>query len=222
MFTTIDNVLSADELARLRMLARAALFEDGRGSATGLARELKHNEQMRPDGEAAAEAERILTDALLGCDALRGFAIPAAMQRPRLSRYGVGMSYGTHVDSAFMGEPTVRSDVSVTLFLSDPDTYDGGELAIDGPWGRFNVKLNAGSLVAYPATTLHQVIPVSRGERLVALTWITSRVRSHDQREILVEVERLRGLIEGGGEIGATSAVLAKIRENLHRMWFDP
>lgn len=222
MYTTIDNVLTPDELARIRLLAGRALFEDGRKTASGLAREVKHNEQMASGDSAGAEVANILTNALLKNNTLRVFAMPAAMQLPRLSRYAEGMNYGYHVDAAFMGDPLVRTDVSVTLFISEPDGYDGGELIIDGAWGRFSVKRPAGSLVAYPAHTLHQVTPVTRGERLVALTWIKSRVRGHDQREVLLDIEQLHTLMQEGGSNHDTLSRLAKIRENLHRMWFDP
>jgi PKHD-type hydroxylase len=221
MLTTIENVLTPEALASIRALAAEAEFEDGRASATGWAKDVKFNRQIRDEGSAAQQAERILTKALVSNETLRTFTLPAVMQRPRLTRYAEKMNYGYHVDSAFMGEPMARTDVSVTLFISEPSDYDGGELIVDGGWGRMSIKLPAGALVAYPATTLHRVAPVTRGERLVALTWIKSRVRRHDQRELLVDVERLRDAIENGSAQNSIE-LIAKLRENLHRLWFDP
>ena len=138
------------------------------------------------------------------------------------SRYEPGMEYGTHVDNAVMsGRPPVRSDVSLTLFLSEPDTYDGGELTIQTMTGEEQIKLPAGSIVAYPSSSLHRVAPVTRGVRVAAVTWVQSMIRDPACREILFDLEATRrSIFETQGKTREFDLV-SKCFANLMRMWAE-
>jgi PKHD-type hydroxylase len=132
------------------------------------------------------------------------------------------MSFGAHVDNAVMGEDHLRSDVSVTVFIADPEAYDGGELVIETSGGEESFKLPAGAAVVYPSTTLHRVAEVTRGTREVAVTWVQSLVRSAERRELLFDLERaLRALFEREGK-SAEFDLLHKVASNLRRMWVEP
>lgn len=219
MRLSIAEVLSAEECRRLRERLDASAFVDGRRTAGWHARLVKNNLQAdRADRTAAAI-----------CDELRAklLAHPlfVAATRPKtfgsllLSRYEPGMEYGRHVDDALMGG--IRTDISFTLFLSDPETYEGGELVIEDSEGENAIRLPAGSLYLYPSTTLHRVEPVRSGTRLAAVGWVRSFVRDPGRREILFDLETARKQeFERNGK-SETFDLLSKCFANLLRLWAE-
>lgn len=218
MFRLIP-VLSAAQIAELRAIAAATPFVDGR--ITNPHSTVKNNTQLH-DPAAYERSAAIIRDALLASEEFRLFAIPKAIAPPMLTRYQPGHHYGAHADAALMFLPrgVLRADLSCTLFLSDPDSYDGGALLVRLGDAELRFKGPAGSAIVYPSTTLHQVEPVTRGERLVGLTFIQSRVADPQQRELLFELGEVYAL-EAGGMAPENQARLSAVRENLLRRWSD-
>lgn len=200
-----------------RMLADPAVFEDGRKTAGWHAKAVKHNEQLR--AEAAKGISGMIAETLLAHPVFKAAAMPKQFVKILVSRYQPGMSYGTHIDDALMGG--VRTDLSFTLFLSDPASYDGGALIVEGDDGDTEVKLPAGSLVLYPATALHRVEPVTRGERLAIVGWVRSYIRSHEEREIIFDLENTIASLRETKADRAIMDRLFKVRANLIRKWAD-
>jgi PKHD-type hydroxylase len=218
MMLTIETILERAELSEIRAALAAMRFEDGRATAGFSARLVKDNEQAREGATLRLLRERVTT-ALRRHPVFEAAVRPKALTAPIFGRYGIGRHYGTHIDNPLIDG--VRTDVSYTLFLSDPESYEGGELVIEGPSGEDEVKLAAGNLVLYPSTTLHRVAAVTRGERLVAVGWVQSYVREADKRELLFDLERARqGLFERSGKTPEFD-LLAKCGANLLRMWAD-
>jgi len=191
MLTRIDNVLNADELASIASVYARVPAVSGKSTASGLACELKVNLQLPAEDAAVKEISRLVLTALKRNGEFYHAAFPRRAFPPMFSRYEPGMQYGDHVDNSVMAAPNpLRTDVAVTLFLSDPASYDGGELVIhDGP-SATAIKLPAGSLIAYPPHFLHHVAPVTRGQRDAAITWVESLVRNLEQRRVLMNIDR--------------------------------
>jgi PKHD-type hydroxylase len=222
MILCIANVLSDADLAAIHGTLGKAAFQDGRKTAGWHAREVKRNEQAEPGSRAAREAGERIAAALKANPVFQAGVQPRALRPFLLSRYGEGMEYGPHVDDAIMGgEQRVRSDVSVTVFLNAPEEYEGGELVIESAGGEQVFKLPAGQAVAYPSTTLHRVEKVTRGTRLVAVSWVQSLVRAADDREILFDLDMVRrAIFEASGKTREFDLV-AKSYANLLRKWSD-
>ena len=226
MLLTLPNLLSPADLLAARALLSAAPWTDGRASAGVQAAQVKNNEQLPFDCEATRAIQALVMKGLDGSPLFFSAALPKKMFPPRINRYGGGSNfYGNHVDNAIRAIPSspqrVRADISCTVFLNDPDDYDGGELAIDDTYGEQRVKLPAGHAVLYPGTSLHQVRPVTRGHRLACFFWIESLVRGDDQRRLLYELDmNLLRLRERHGETAETTA-LTGTYHNLLRMWAD-
>ncbi|MBA1145715.1 Fe2+-dependent dioxygenase [Ectothiorhodospiraceae bacterium WFHF3C12] len=223
MILCIADVLDADSVARVRAGLARASFRDGRETAGWHARLVKHNQQADSRTEAV-ESLRSLVDQAVAASPLFQTAARPARQRPVMfSRYESGMSYGAHVDDAVMGQggDRLRTDLSFTLFLCDPDSYDGGELIMDTTAGEQSYKLPAGAMVLYPSSTLHRVDPVTRGERLAAVGWVQSQVRDPRHRELLFDLETARRRIfETQGKTPEFDLV-SKSLANLLRMWVE-
>jgi PKHD-type hydroxylase len=218
MILAIPDVLSAADVEEVRTTLAAATFVDGRATAGWSARLVKRNEQT--SASPALDRVRALAEARLRDNAVFALATrPKTILGPLFSRYQPGHAYGPHVDDALMGG--VRSDVSFTLFLSEPGSYEGGELIIDSTSGEEAFKLAPGSVITYPATTLHRVAPVTRGERLAAAGWVRSYIREPGRRELLFDLETARRrLFEREGKT-AEGDLLAKCAANLLRMWCE-
>lgn len=217
----IADVLAADTLVTLRGRLGALAWSDGRQTAGWAARGVKHNEQADPASAALAPLRTELLAALAAHPLLRLYARPQRFSPPLLSRYRDGMQYGRHVDDALMGDPPLRTDLAFTLFLSDPASYDGGELVLEGHDGETPVKLAAGSLVLYATGQTHRVTPVTRGERIAAVGWIQSQVRDPARREVLFDLDRTRrALFERDGDSEAF-ATLSRSSAALLRMWAE-
>ena len=220
MFLEIPEVLTPPELDRLRHLAGAAQFEDGRRSSPHATN--KNNLQIDRTDPAHAESAQILTAALQRCEAFRNFAMPRAMAPPMLARYAPGMNYGVHADAAFfpIGPKGLRSDLSCTVFINPPESYAGGELAIHLGTRVVTFKGPAGSAIVYPSSTLHEVRPVPSGERLVGLTFIESAIADPALREIVYELDEVAAR-EGLNMHWDNRTRLQCVRNNLRRMWVD-
>lgn len=225
MIACIAGVLDAGLLASVRGLLRGARFVDGTATAGWHARLVKDNEQAAGGQAAVREAGALIAGALAADPVFRAAALPRRMRPVLFGRYGEGRSYGAHVDDALMGldDPAgpVRTDVAVTVFLASPDEYGGGELVIEAGAGEQAIKLAAGDAVAYPATTLHSVAPVTRGERLVAVTWAQSLVRDAAMREILFDLDAARRAVFERDGKGAAFDLVSKSHANLLRRWAE-
>lgn len=189
MILQIADVLEAGALAAVReTLARGDVWIDGRATAAGRAREVKRNQQAAPTENTKA-ALALIERAIVSNAIFQSAAQPAAIARLMLNRYGEGMEYGAHVDAPFIDG--VRTDLSFTLFLSAPETYDGGALVIDSAGAEDALKPPAGALVLYPSSFVHRVERVTRGERIAAVGWVKSRIRSAEHRAMAFELDRI-------------------------------
>jgi PKHD-type hydroxylase len=218
MILAIADILSAADIAEVRAGLASATFLDGKASAGWSARLVKSN--LQADAGPDLSRVRELVESRLMAHPVFALATrPRSIIGPLFSRYQPGHAYGTHVDDALLGG--VRSDVSFTLFLSEPESYEGGELVIDTPAGEEAFKLAPGSLVTYPATCLHRVLPVTVGERLAAAGWVRSYVRDAAKRELLFDLDTARRrLFEREGKT-AEADLLAKCAANLLRLWCE-
>ena len=191
----LKSLLTREELADINARLDAATWVDGRETASGPTRMIKNNRQVGVGDPLARELGERVAAALLRHELFQSAAYPERIAPIRFAAYGPGMSYGWHADLAHMhfDEMIVRSDVACTIFLSSPDTYQGGELNVRLPLGELRVKFPAGDAVVYPATTMHRVEPVTGGTRRVALTWIQSLVPNAEHRELLFEMRQSLG-----------------------------
>jgi PKHD-type hydroxylase len=217
MQIVIGNVLSAEEVDLVRATLAQATFVDGRETAGFAARQVKNNRQA--DGRKTETVRKLVEERILAHEVFALAVRPKALTPILFSRYEPGMRYGSHVDDPLM--QGLRTDVSFTLFLSDPESYDGGELVIEGASGEDAVKLAAGSLIAYPSTTLHHVAEVTRGERFAAVGWARSYVRDGAQRELLFELDTARRQLFRREGKSAEYDLVSKSLANLVRMWVD-
>jgi PKHD-type hydroxylase len=218
----IDHVLTVEELAEITGSLQAAEFVDGKLTAGIYAQAVKNNQQLSDDTPLADSVQAIIRQALDHNALFQAAVRPKVIRSALVSRYEVGMEYGCHTDNAIMGEAhPMRSDVSLTLFLSPPDTYDGGELSIDTSLGEQNFKLAAGSMIVYPSTALHQVKSVTKGVRLAAVTWVQSFVRESSEREILFDLDTARRSIHAQYGRTVEFDLLSKTHANLLRKWVE-
>ena len=219
MRIAIANVLSADELEMVRTALARARVGEGRDTGLIAARTVKHNRQAAASDRRIDTVRKLVADRILSNEVFRLAVRPKTLTPLLFSRYDPGMRYGTHVDDAVMNG--MRTDVSFTLFLNAPESYDGGELVIETPAGEDAIKLPAGSLVAYASTSLHHVAEVTRGERLVAVGWARSLIRDPAQRELLFDLDTARrAMFERDGKSQEFDLV-SKSLANLMRMWAE-
>jgi PKHD-type hydroxylase len=220
MILCIGDVLDKSALSELRNTISAGVFVDGVLSSGWASRLVKHNEQLGAGPALEAAQQRVIA-ALSASPVFAAAVMPRRFAPPLIARYEPGMEFGSHMDNPLMGPDHLRADVSVTIFLADPDSYDGGELVIETSGGETAYKLSAGSAVTYPTTVMHRVEPVTRGAREVAVTWAQSLFRFADQREILFDLERTaRAIFEREGKSEHFN-LINKSASNLRRMWVD-
>ena len=222
MIVPIANVLTPDQLDQVRALLAAGTYIDGKQTAGWHARLVKNNTQLA-SGEPAQRANEIIREALFKNEVFKAAVRPKTLRPMLFSRYSDGQNYGAHVDDALMGrgDEMLRSDVSMTVFLSDPDGYTGGELVIEGTGGEQPFKLDAGSVIAYPSNTLHYVAPVTAGIREVAVSWAQSLVRDPAQREMLFDLDTARrALFQREGK-SREFDLISKTHANLLRRWAE-
>jgi PKHD-type hydroxylase len=222
MLTRLHRVLDPDRLADAVKLIAGGRFVDGALSAGMAAKRVKHNQELSADERLTRTLNNLVMGSLVNHPVYRSAALPLKTGAPYYARYSPGMSYGSHVDDPVMGRGDLyRSDISVTIFLSGPEDYDGGELVIETPFGEQQVKLPAGDAVIYPSSSVHRVAEVTRGERLVAVSWIQSLVREPDKRALLHELNQAREkLLHDQPEAEETRRV-SHTYVNLVRMWSE-
>ena len=219
MLLQIADVIDASLIDAVLDETRARDFwSEGAATAVGRAKAVKRNQQALAAGPAKGALET-LASAVLSNETFKSAAQPATIARIMLNRYGEGMEYGPHVDAAYIDG--VRTDLSFTLFLSGPETYDGGELVIDSAGAEDRIKLPAGALVLYPTTSLHRVEMVTRGERICCVGWIKSRIRSSEERATLYELDRISADLQAMDAPGELRDRLANLRNNLLRRFGD-
>lgn len=217
MQIVIGNVLSAEEIRIVRAALKRSRFVDGAATAGFAARMVKNNRQAEGSARSLDTVRRLVTERILGNEVFRLAVRPKALSPLLFSRYENGMHYGSHVDDALMDG--MRTDVSFTLFLSEPESYEGGELTIESAWGEETFKLGAGALLAYSATSLHRVTAVTRGVRLAAVGWARSFVRDPAQRELLFDLDTARRQIFAREGKSTEFDLISKSFANLLRMW---
>ena len=221
MIVCISDILEHAELREVQKLISSGTFVDGASTAGYRAQRVKQNTQLEKT-ETAADVKSILLKALKRDKTFQRVAQPRTIRPPLISRYEPGMEYGLHVDDALMGPGrSERSDVSVTIFLNDPGDYDGGELLSHSMMGPQEVKLPAGSAVIYPSSSLHRVLPVTRGQRLVAVTWVQSILRDLAKREVIHDLDRIREHLHKVSPDSEETDLAFKSYANLLRMWAD-
>lgn len=219
MLMVVANVLSPEQVTQWRERILALKFVDGTVTAGWHAKLVKNNLQADRTQAGYPELNKAVTDVVLQNQTVRAAARPKAVTPLLFSRYSGGMAYGAHIDDpVILG---VRSDVSFTLSLTDPNDYEGGELVMETPGGEQAFKLQAGHLIMYPSTTLHRVNPVTAGERLAAVGWMQSLVRDANAREILYDLDvARRSLFDSQGK-SREFDLISKASANLQRMWAE-
>jgi PKHD-type hydroxylase len=223
MIHHLHNVLSADELARIRDLAGRVRWADGRRSAGSVAAPQKRNTEAPHDTPEAQAVSDIALKALRRHPQFFNAALPSIMSPMMMNRYTEGMEYGDHCDAAMLGGTTpMRADLSATLFISDPGDYDGGELITQVIPDGFRTKLPAGDLILYPADTIHHVSPVTRGTRLAIVFWTQSMVRDLAQRTLLFNLGQTLNRLEAQLDKSKELTELYGCYYNLLRMWATP
>lgn len=223
MLLHIPEVLDREELAHMRLALDVAEWADGRETVGVQGAQVKRNQQLSEQSPLKAELGRMVLAALERNPLYFAAALPLRTLAPRFNRYTGGGEYGFHVDGAVMraGIDTVhiRSDVSCTLFLCEPEEYDGGELVISDIYGEHEVKLPAGDMIVYPSSSLHKVTPVTRGARLAAFFWVQSMVRDDGQRRLLFEMDASIETLRRNGANAEAVLRLTGVYHNLLRLW---
>lgn len=226
MLICAPEVLSKQEVAYFRAIMAKAEWEDGCATAGAQSALVKNNLQLPQGGEAARELGERVLEALANSPMFISAALPQKIFPPLFNCYGVGHGFGLHVDNAIRGVPgtpvRIRTDLSCTLFLSEADEYDGGELVIQDRVGEQEVKLAAGDLVLYPSTSLHLVREVTRGERIASFFWLQSMIRDNVARALLFDLDQaIQSLTERFGAGDPACVKLSGVYHNLIRTWAE-
>jgi len=222
MLLEISNVLSGQEISAVRQALENAPFIDGKLSAGAAAQRVKNNEEVDVRSQDVQQLNNLVMTRLVENSIYRAAALPMKVAAPYYARYGTGMSYGDHVDDPIMHADTpYRSDISITIFLSDKTDYEGGELVINTQYGEHTVKLNAGDAVMYPSSSVHHVNEVTSGTRLVAVTWLQSLVREPAKRELLYDMYQVKEQLLQTAPDDENTKRLDRSYVNLVRMWGD-
>ncbi|MEX6723124.1 Fe2+-dependent dioxygenase [Parapedomonas caeni] len=224
MLIVIENVLGKDEVARFRQSLSGAVWEDGARTAGTRSIAVKQNLQLNDMSPVAIELGNHVLRKLGGHALFISAALPERIHPPKFNLYQNGGHYGTHVDAALMrvtdANLTIRTDLSATIFLSEPEDYDGGELTIEGHYGAQDVKLPAGDMVLYPSTSLHRVAPVTRGQRIGCFFWIQSAVADERARTLLFDLDQsIQALSVGRAKDDPDIDRLTHVYHNLLRRW---
>ena len=225
MLITIPDVLTPDQVASARQQLAAAEWVDGRVTAGYQAQEVKRNLQIPEASETAIKLGEMVLTGLARSPRFMSAALPHRVFPPMFNSYAGGQTFGTHVDTAIRQVVTsgqrIRTDLSATLFLTAPAEYDGGELVVEDNYGTHAVKLPAGHMVLYPATSLHRVEPVTRGTRVSSFFWIQSMVREDSQRSLLFDLDTAIQQLAGKPDVKQTAVTLTGIYHNLLRQWAE-
>jgi len=221
-FIPLPGLLDAACLARVLEMIAAAPFVDGRGTAGKMLAAIKNNEQIdRKNHAARSDLDDTLVKALFENPRVMTTVYPMRIVPPMIARYRQGMAYGSHCDNPLMGplSSALRTDLSCTIFLADPATYDGGVLEIETGNGAVPFKMNAGDAILYPSGAIHRVTEVTRGERLVAVTWLQSRVADTQQREVLADLDRACAMLRKREGQSPETLLAQQVHGTLLRMW---
>ena len=228
MLICVPNVLSKQDVADFRRIMDDCAWEDGRSTAGAASALVKRNEQLPPDSEVARQLGKRVLSALTANPQFISAAIPLKIFPPLFNRYAAsdGHHFGLHVDNAVRGDHLtglrIRTDLSVTLFLSEPGDYDGGELVVEDLYCSHEIKLPAGDLVLYPASSLHLVTPVTRGTRVASFFWLQSMVRDAHARSLIFDLDTaIQALVERLGRDDPETVKLTGIYHNLIRHWAE-
>jgi PKHD-type hydroxylase len=219
----VPEVLTAEELDQIRKALAGAPFVDGASTAGWSARTVKKNQQLTMGTEVQGRLQEIIRNAFHRNATLQAALLPKANTMALFNRYEVGMHYGAHVDQALMGHmgDAVRTDVAITIFISDPRSYAGGELCTNMHGMEYAFKLDAGAAIAYPANTLHEVKPVTHGARYAAVLWVQSHVRDDARRELLWDLDMAKRDIFGREGKSKAFDAISRSHANLLRMWAE-
>ena len=227
MLLQVPGVLSKGQVREIRALIDAADWIDGAATAGHQSAGVKDNAQLPEGSPTARAAGETVLGALDANPLFVAGALPARIYPPLFNRYAGGQAFGNHVDNAIRPlkgtDFRIRTDLSATLFLSEPDTYDGGELVIEDTYGLHEVKLAAGDMILYPASSLHRVAPVTRGVRVASFFWVQSLVRDDARRTLLLDIDlAVRSLSQKAGPQDDAIVSLTGAYHNLLRMWAEP
>mgnify|MGYP000970477079 CR=1 FL=1 len=225
MLLRIPALLTSDEVRTCRQALEQADWQDGRATAGHLALSVKSNLQLPLDSPLAGQIGDLILDRLGASPLFMSAALPLKVLPPRFNRYEGGGAYGNHVDNAFFNIPgtaiKVRTDVSTTVFFSDPGEYEGGELIVEDTFGQRGVKLAAGDAIVYPGTSLHRVSPVTRGVRYGSFFWTQSLIKSDEQRRLLFDLDQSIQQLGADAPNHPALAALSGTYHNLLRMWAE-
>lgn len=225
MLLQVPEVLTKAEVAQIRAAIDGGPWIDGNVTSGFQSALAKRNDQLDPAADAGRRAGEVILGAVKGSLLFSSAALPRAFVPPLFNRYGPGQDFDTHIDSSIRAAPgreAIRTDLSATLFLSEPDGYDGGELVIEDTYGAHAVKLAAGDLILYPASSLHHVTPVTRGERVASFFWVQSYVRAPERRALLFDMDlAIQNLALAVGQKDPSIIALTGGYHNLLRMWAE-
>ncbi|KAA0070147.1 Fe2+-dependent dioxygenase [Rhodanobacter sp. T12-5] len=224
MLLHIPDVLGPQQLTQMRAALNAADWTDGRETVGAQGAKVKRNRQLPDASPLRQQLGQLVLAALAASPLYHAATLPLRTLPPRFNRYEGGGQYGSHVDGAVMtltAEAQLRSDISCTLFLTEPDDYDGGELIVSDTYGEHEVKLPAGDLIVYPSSSLHRVTPVTRGTRLAAFFWVQSLIRDDSRRRLLFELDSSIQALTRSGADAAALLQLTGIYHNLLRQWAE-
>jgi PKHD-type hydroxylase len=217
----IPALLTQEELLTIDTLVAKAQFTDGKLTASLAAREVKQNEQIESGNEQLDAIQKIISAALKQSPLFNIAALPKTVHPFLVSKYVTGKYYGWHVDSPIMGNPPLRTDLAMTIFLSDPAAYEGGELVIQSDTGNSAFKPTKGDAVLYPCQYLHCVNEIKSGERIAAVTWVQSNVKNPEQRQILFQLNQVHSALFQQAPNAPATNLLLQTHSNLFRMWAD-
>ncbi len=224
MMIHIPNVLTAEQVARCRDVMTRAAWIDGRATAGHQSAQVKKNLQLPETAPEARELGTMVIEALARSNLFMSAVLPKQVFPPLFNRYDAGMTFGSHVDNSIRGHANgirIRTDVSSTLFISGPEDYDGGELVVEDTYGQHTVKLPAGDMIVYPATSLHNVTPITRGSRIASFFWTQSMIRDESKRSLLFDMDM--GIIKLNRDHPEHASVveLTSVYHNLLRQWAE-
>jgi PKHD-type hydroxylase len=225
MMIHIPDVLTPEQVKRCREVMEKGAWVDGRATAGHQSAQVKRNLQLPEDCAEARELGAMVVEAVACNNLFMSAVLPKQVFPPLFNRYDAGMTFGAHVDNAIRGHAAsgmrIRTDTSATLFISAPEDYDGGELVIEDTYGRHTVKLPAGDMIVYPATSLHHVTPIARGSRIASFFWTQSMIRDEAQRALLFDLDMSIVRLSGDYPDHKSVVSLTAVYHNLLRQWAD-
>lgn len=224
MMIHIPNVLTAEQVARCRDVMTRAAWIDGRATAGHQSAQVKKNLQLPESAPEARELGQMVMEALSRSSLFMSAVLPKQVFPPLFNRYDAGMTFGSHVDNSIRSHASglqIRTDVSTTLFISGPEDYDGGELVVEDTYGQHTVKLPAGDMIVYPATSLHHVTPITRGSRIASFFWTQSMIRDESKRSLLFDMDMAIIKLNRDHPDHASVVELTSVYHNLLRQWAE-